>query len=363
MELVNKYYSKVLVLLFLLLLTSCASTVMDQAAFESSEEEAKRVLDDTYVVEQQKKLREYRPDNVKLKTLPMKKVSSGKEKTNLKTSISAQSKSTKKASSPNYLSQTDTWKAQDLKSAEIWKQFSPKYLKTKEKHVLFASYTGINAATLSIEVKPEVRYQSRDVYHFQAKAQTAEFYRWIYSLNDVVDSLVDKEHFVSWKYSLIQKEKNKDIEDIQFYDRNLLTTFSNYKKTKNKKTEESKKENEIPFYGQDYFSSFFFIRGLPLKEKDHYIFPTTTKSDTWLMSIKVLGREKVEIGVGEFKAIKLELMTKYTGDLAKKGPIIIWLSDDENRMLLKVSADVKIGSVKLELAQYYQADKLLYGKK
>jgi hypothetical protein len=47
----------------------------------------------------------------------------------------------------------------------------------------------INAATLSIEVKPSVSYQSKDVFHFQAKAQTAEFYKWIYSLNDVVDSL------------------------------------------------------------------------------------------------------------------------------------------------------------------------------
>jgi len=282
---------------------------------------------------------------------------------NFKGTSSQRVKSKAVTSDKSFLSQTPTWKDQDLKSFDLWQLFSNKFLKESEKHIFSASYTGINAATLVIEVKPSVRYQSRDVFHFQARAQTADFYKWVYSLNDVVDSLVDKQHFVSLKYSLIQKEKNKEIDDIQFYDRSSLMTFAHYKKKKNDQLEESKKENEIPFYGLDYFSSLFFIRGLPLKEKDHYLFPTTTKTQTWLMSLKVLSREKKKIGIGEFKAIKLELITKYAGDLAKNGPITLWLLDDESRALLAASAEVKIGSIKLELTHYYQDSKLLYGKK
>ncbi len=364
MEFTNRHYSKIINLFVLLiLLSSCASTKLDDAAFESSEEESKRVLDDSYVVEEQKKLREYQPDKVKLKTISSKssKALTPKAASTLTTDSGKKGSSAK--ASKSFLSQSAEWKDLDLKSAQTWKLFSSKYIKVKEKHVLLASYTGINAATLTIEVKPQVRYQSRDVFHFQAKAQTADFYKWVYSLNDVVDSLVDIEHFVSQKYSLMQKEKNKEIEDIQFYDRNLLTTFSMYKKHKNKKVEEDKQQAEIPFYGQDYFSSFFFMRGLPLKEKDHYVFPVTTRAKTWMMSLQVLKREKVKIGIGEFNAIKLELVTKYTGELAKKGPVTLWVTDDSTHTLLKAAAEVKIGSVKLELAEYYQDDKLVYGKK
>jgi hypothetical protein len=361
MELVSKFTSKVILGIVFLFLSSCASTDIDEAEFESTEEETRRVLDDAYVVEQQKKLKEYQPDKVKLKTISPEKNALKAPSFALPKSKVAKSKGG--AVDKSYLSQTATWKDQDLKSYDLWKLFSPSYIKVKEKHVLSASYTGINAASIIIEVKPPVRYQSRDVYHFQARAQTADFYKWVYSLNDVVDSLVDKQHFVSLKYSLIQKEKNKEIDDIQFYDRNTLMTFSHYKKKKKDKVEESKKEAEIPFFGQDYFSSLFFVRGLPLNDKDHYFFPTTTKSQTWLMSIKVLAREKKKIGIGEFKAIKLELITKYTGDLAKKGPITIWLHDDETRALLAASAEVKIGSIKVELSQYYQDNKLILGEK
>lgn len=360
MGLVIKFYSKIILLL---LLSSCASTDIEEAAFESAEEESRRVLDDAYVVEQQKKLKDYQPDKVKLKTIPIHSTNLKAPNFKQKSSNSSKTKTGTGIEDKSYLSQSPAWKNQDLKSFDLWKSFSSKYIKEREKHVLSASYTGISAATVVIEVKPSVRYQSRDVFHFQARAQTADFYKWVYSLNDVVDSLVDKQHFVSVKYSLMQKEKNKEIDDIQYYDRNGLMTFAQYKKKKNDQVEESKNENEIPFFGQDYFSSLFFIRGLPLKEKDHYLFPTTTKAQTWLMSLRVLGREKKKIGIGEFKAIKLELITKYTGDLAKKGPITLWLLDDESRVLLAASAEVKIGSVKVELTDYYQDNKLIYGKK
>lgn len=360
----QNWKTKFLGTVILLILISCASTDLEETIFESEEDEAKRVLNDSYVVEEQKKIKEYKPDAVKLKTIPMDSKKTALVGPSEKKSASKGVKVGSSLIAPkSRLSQTETWKDQDLKSQKLWGAFNPSYIKIGEKHVLEASYTGINAASVAIEVRPLIRYQSQDVYHFQAKAKTADFYKWIYSLNDIVDSLVDRQYFVSWKYSLIQREKNKDVEDVQFYDRNVLTAYSYYKKTKAGNANEEKKQNEIPFYGVDYFSSLFFVRGLPLKDKEHYIFPTTTRSETWLMSVKVVSREKIKIGIGEFNAVKLELMTKYNGDLAKKGPIDIWLSDDEKRMVLLAKANVKIGSIKLELSEYYNDGKLIHGKK
>ncbi|MDH4468290.1 MAG: DUF3108 domain-containing protein [Bacteriovoracaceae bacterium] len=260
-----------------------------------------------------------------------------------------------------HLSQDEKWKEIDQKSYALWSQFSSATIATSEVHKMQVSYLGVVAATTVLTVEPEASIQGRAVYHFRTRAKTSDFYRWVYSLDDVLDSFVDKEFFVPIKYSLKQREKNKDIDDIQLFDRQKLMTYFRYKKIQNGKETKNSKDAPIPFYNQDYLSSFFFLRGLPLKNGDHYLFPTTTKGETWMMSIKVAARENIVINLGKFKAIKLEVNSKYSSDLAKQSTMIFWLSDDDRRMFLRTNAEVKFGSIKSELTFYSHNGKTLYG--
>lgn len=141
MEMANRFYSKIInTFALVIILHSCAGTKIDEAAFESSEEESKRVLDDSYVVEEQKKLRDYQPDKVKLKT-----ISSKSKKLNPKPFSTTKNTNGKKVSNttvPNKTlqSQTAEWKDQDLKSSQLWKLFSSDYIKANEKHVLSSQF-------------------------------------------------------------------------------------------------------------------------------------------------------------------------------------------------------------------------------
>jgi hypothetical protein len=254
------------------------------------------------------------------------------------------------------------WKNQDIESEQLWKSFSPSYLKEGEIHVLNVNFAGIPAATTLLEVKPSRVFNSRDVYHFHVRAKTSSYYKWVYELNDTVDSLVDKKYFFPLQYTLMQREKNKTIDDFQEFDRFSHIASWKYKKIKEGTESKDTKNQPLPLLSQDYLSSFFFLRGLPLKVGDHYVFPVTTKSDTWLMSVKVEAVEKISVPAGEFSCLRLSIVTKYTGELAKKGTMQFWLSDAPDHVFVKARAEVKIGSVEVVLAEYRVNNTVLFPK-
>ena len=57
------------------------------------------------------------------------------------------------------------------------------------------------------------------------------------------------------------------------------------------------------------------------------------------------------------KAIKVKAETHYPGVLKKKGDIVFWFSNDENRALLKFEAKVKIGAVTGEIKEFFPGRK------
>jgi len=259
------------------------------------------------------------------------------------------------------LSLDKDWEERDVLSQIIWKDFSSGFIRENEVHVMNVSYTGIHAATTFISILPSKTYEGRPVYHFNLRAKTANYYKWIYALDDTLDTYVDKELFIPWKYSLIQRQKNKNIDDVQLFNRRDHSVEFKYKKEQDGKVSNANEKKSIPFFSQDYFSSFFFLRGMPLKNGDEFIFPTTTKGQTWLMNVKVLSREDLRIGLGKFKAVKVQVTTKYTSDLAKKGSMYFWLTDDSYHIFLKTEAEVKIGFIRAELVEYsVGSQKILY---
>ena len=235
-----------------------------------------------------------------------------------------------------------------------WKKFSHRYLIANEEMDIGVSYMGLNAASVKVRVLKNKRISGKDVYVFSARAKTASFYSWVYELDDYIQSFVLRDTFVPVKYSLIQRESKKDIDHLEFFDRDKLKTHFRYKRTKKSgAVNYRKKDSSIPYFSQDFLSVFFFFRGLPLKPGDSYIIPITTKAKTWEMKINVLKRENVSVKYYKnAPALKVEAITKYSGELAKQGKLHFWISDDKYRVLMKFKASVKIGSIKGSLLKY-----------
>jgi hypothetical protein len=102
-------------------------------------------------------------------------------------------------------------------------------------------------------------------------------------------------------------------------------------------------------------SALLFIRSQPLVDGSVQRIVVYPATNAYLATITVVGHEKVTVGAGTYPAIKLDLQLKKIG---KKGELephrkfrraSVWLSDDADRLLLRIEAGVFVGTVFVDL--------------
>ena len=76
------------------------------------------------------------------------------------------------------------------------------------------------------------------------------------------------------------------------------------------------------------------------------------KGKTNPLEIKYLGKQRIDVKAGTFNCIILEPLVKEGGLFKSEGRILIWLSDDANRIPVKVSTKIVIGTIDAELKEY-----------
>ncbi len=241
----------------------------------------------------------------------------------------------------------------DENSKNLWKK-SQANIKTGENVVYDVEYAGLTIGKVAMSVGPQDKIQGRSVYHMSARLKSAPFYSYIYEIDDKVETFVDMEKFLPIKFSLIQNESNKVVNDLQLFDWDKSKTYFRYKKVKNGQASYKKKDVVIPKYFQDSFSAIYFMRSLPLKIGDKYQFPVVTRGKIWLMDIKIDNIETIDTEIGKKESIKAEVVTRYEGDVVKKGVMTFWLSNDSQKLLLKFKAEVKIGSIRGSIVSFQQ---------
>lgn len=105
----------------------------------------------------------------------------------------------------------------------------------------------------------------------------------------------------------------------------------------------------------DLQSGMLYLRSQPLKERGVYrivVYPETT---AYLATVTVTGREKISVRAGSYNAIKLDLQLSRVGKNMQLEPhkkfrrATVWVSDDNDRVVLRIEAHVFIGTVFAEL--------------
>lgn len=245
----------------------------------------------------------------------------------------------------------------DKQSKPIWSMFKPFFFKG-EQTILSVSYLGVTAGYITITSKNVMNINDKVAYNYHARFKSSDSYSYFYWLDDQLNTFVEKDTFLPIKYTLIQREKKQDVDDLQLFDFQKLKTYTFYKRIKKESNKDEKLSVYIPKYAQDSFSALQFVRGLPLKKGDKYDFPVLTRGKVWLLKVEVLGTEIIEVMDQEVSAIKIKAETHFPGVLKKSGDIFFWYSNDELRKLMKFQAKVKIGSIQGEIVEYKNGEKV-----
>jgi hypothetical protein len=104
----------------------------------------------------------------------------------------------------------------------------------------------------------------------------------------------------------------------------------------------------------DLQSALLYMRSQSLQERSVQRIVVYSATDPYLATVTVLGRERVTVRAGTYNAIRFDLQL----NRIKEGELLphrkfrratAWLSDDPDRLLLKIEAQVFVGSVFCEL--------------
>ena len=105
----------------------------------------------------------------------------------------------------------------------------------------------------------------------------------------------------------------------------------------------------------DLHSAALYLRSQPLKQGSVYRLAVYPATNAYLGIIKVTGREKISVHAGTYNAIKLDLQLKRIGKHLELEPhkkfrrATIWVSDDPERLILRIEAQIFVGTVFVEL--------------
>jgi hypothetical protein len=103
----------------------------------------------------------------------------------------------------------------------------------------------------------------------------------------------------------------------------------------------------------DVMSGFYYARRQPLEPGTSFYISMFDSNKFLNTEVRVLRREQVELFDGkEVPTIVVEPILKSEGLFQKTGEILIWLTDDDRRMPVRMETKLKIGRVTAELKSF-----------
>ncbi len=183
----------------------------------------------------------------------------------------------------------------------------------------------------------------RKTFHVLFKVKSMPFFDAFFKVRDRYESFIDSAGIFSWRFEQHVREGNYKRDYGAFL--NQLSGIAVSEKA----------ETQISPYTHDIISAFYYTRTLDFSdfragEKIHLnnffadkIFP---------LDVIYHGKETVETEAGEFDCIVIEPLVTEGGLFKSEGNILIWLTDDDAKMPVKVKSKILIGSITAELTKY-----------
>ena len=105
----------------------------------------------------------------------------------------------------------------------------------------------------------------------------------------------------------------------------------------------------------DLQTALLMVRSQPLQEGDRYALVVYPARTAYLARLEVIGREKLKVAGKNYAAVKLQISLQHIAKDLELEPhkkfknASAWLSDDQDRLLLKIQSEVFVGHVWIEL--------------
>ncbi|RYD53200.1 MAG: DUF3108 domain-containing protein [Sphingobacteriales bacterium] len=182
---------------------------------------------------------------------------------------------------------------------------------------------------------------SRPTYHFVGEGRTLKSYEWFFKVRDRYESFVDAETLRPVRFVRQVNEGSIHFTEPVTFDQVGMRAVS------------PKKATALPRCYQDVISTLYYARNIDFARYapgSRIPIKMYLEDKIYDFYVKYLGKEKVQTRYGTFNALKLAPLL-IEGNVFKEGgeKMTLWISDDANRLPLRINSPVVVGSVKVDL--------------
>ena len=203
----------------------------------------------------------------------------------------------------------------------------------------------------------EVTFKVNDMgsqYHVAVAGRTYKSYEWFFKVRDYYDTYIDKNSLLPKTAIRNVREGKYRLYDEITFDQENKKASSLRGKTKDVAT---KKNYNLGECMHDMLSVIYYSRNIDFesyKEGEEFPVKIFMDKEVWPLNVKYKGkqsRKKVK-GKGRFNTIKFSPQV-VSGRVFKEGEeMMVYVSDDKNRIPLLIESPVSVGSVKAVLKNY-----------
>lgn len=230
------------------------------------------------------------------------------------------------------------------------KVFSPRVLKKEvpfqpgEKLVYRVHYGWLTAGEAVFEVYPKLYLVNGLIaYVFRGSGKTASAFEWFYKVRDYMDTYVDTAQMRSLLYYRYVNEGDFHFVDTVYFDYERM-------EVRGRKGTFPMTDGVMDMLGAFYYARRLDIRSMP----DGTVVPIPVFLDDKIydLGMKILGREKIKTDLGTFRCIKITPLVVADRVFRGEAEMIMWVTDDENLIPVKITSPVIVGSVSATLMRY-----------
>jgi hypothetical protein len=201
----------------------------------------------------------------------------------------------------------------------------------------------LNAAEVTFETRALVE-NSRKAYHFVSRGATLSNYDWIFKVRDVYQSKADSATLSPMWFSRITTEGDYSVNnEYRFRGQTIYTKVQN---TKQDEICDTLTSSECVF---DLLTAIYATRTFSynqMKDQELVVLKIILDGKIYPLTIRYLGteiivnRESIKYRCQKF-AVELVAGTIFTGG----EDMVVWVSDDEAKVPIKVEAKILVGSI------------------
>ncbi len=210
--------------------------------------------------------------------------------------------------------------------------------------VRYSAYFNLNVGEVTFRVKDASSEKDNGCVKIVAKGRTLGFYDPFYKVRDHYETCLDMDKMVPDYFMRDVREG-----DYTFRDRLIF----NHKEEL--VVNEDNKQFSIPKKTQDMLSALYYARTFDFENAasgDSAMINTFIDDTTYRVGLRYEGKEIIDTEFGKFKCLKIKPILIVGRIFDSKYDMTLWVTDDHNKVPLRVESGLTVGSIRADLEEY-----------